>query len=92
MNVLLLVFCWTMLIGCTTTKIGTYFKKKKMNECVTLAQPGMYACGGKVSAIPAGVPMPKTIDDAFDAKEYYNERELGHYMCLKSRKNCVKNP
>ena len=86
------LFLWLSLtlISCRTQRAGEYFNRPVLNECITLNEVGFMACAGVVKPIPAKVIIPETSEDYFNAKDYYLEREQGHYLCLLYPNRCSR--
>ena len=86
---LLLVLLFT---NCKTRTPKEYFGRKDFMECITLERKGYMACNGRVYEIPAGLIVPKEAADYFEAKEYCEKREYGHFICLEYPSRCSANP
>ena len=76
------------LISCRSQNAGVYFNRPVLNECITLNEVGMMACRGTIKPIPNRMIIPETQDDYLNAKDYYLEREVGHYLCVVHPNRC----
>jgi len=81
-----------MLIGCESTRPGVYFKRPEIKTCIVLEEDNLMACNGVIKEIPVGLIIPESSEDYLKAEEYFSERELGHYICLRHPKRCEKHP
>jgi len=80
----------TVLISCRSQNAGIYFNRPELNECITMNRVGFMACNGVVKPIPPKMVVPETPEDYFKAKEYYLDREIGHYVCLVHPNRCTQ--
>ena len=48
------------------------------------------ACNGELIDIPAGLIIPRYIEQYEQLEKYFIEREYGHYICVKFPKRCTK--
>ena len=87
-NLLIVTFIFTffMLSSCKTA--GKFFNRPKIDQCITLAKPGLMACAGVVHNIPSGLVIAKTFTDYEVIRKYYADKEQRLMICLKYRKNC----
>jgi len=85
-NLLVLIFMFILLPGCKSA--GKFFNRPKIDQCITLAEPGLMACNGIKLNIPSGLVIAKTFADYEIIRKYYADKEQRLMICLKYRKNC----
>lgn len=74
--------------GCRSRTAADYFAREYYEECITLNEPGMMACGGKVYPIPPRMTIPRdqgTLDRAY---RYFEDKEYRLYVCLEYPSEC----
>lgn len=87
-NSLPFLLLFTTLTSCKTRTPREYFNRPLWNECITLNEKGLMSCNGIVKEIQSGSIIPETVNDYFEAREYCEEREYGHYICLLFPEKC----
>lgn len=73
------------MVSCSSCRNRTpqaYFNRPQLNECITL-ESGNMTCNGIVQKIPAGLIIPKTIEDYNSAYNYCENKEYRLYECLR---------
>lgn len=84
MKLSLLVLFLLILTSCKTP--SSYFGRPDIYSCVTLKTPGLMACDGVVKEIPSGLIVPESNLDYETAIEYYEDKEMRLYKCLRYNK------
>lgn len=71
---------------------GEYFNRPEFNECITLIQQGetlgQMACNGEIFPIPDKLTIPMNQEQYEEIREYYLDRETGHYNCVRFPRRC----
>lgn len=84
----------TILVSCNSRTPREYFNRPILKECITLIQDGatigQMACDGEIMDIPSKLTIPKNQETFEAARKYYEQREFGHYTCLKFPSKCQK--
>jgi len=82
------------MVACESRTPREYFNRPIVTECITLIQDGatlgMMACDGEILPISSKLTIIKTQEEIEKIREYYNDREYGHYICLKYPKKCKR--
>jgi len=83
-----------VLTSCNPRTPRDFFNRPAIKECITLIQDGasigQMACNGKILDIPSRMTIIQDQENIELLKTYYDNREYGHWKCLKYPSRCKK--
>lgn len=88
----LVAICILLMSAKCSRTAGEYFDRPNFNECITLIQNGdtlgKMACNGEVYPIPDAMTIPISQDEYEEIRQYFIDRENGHYKCVRFPRRC----